>query len=720
MCIRKAILLALACALPLSAALACGPDFPMNLLDDRKSGLLDLPDGSFMFEAQHLLPTPDDKLRVVEDSPWADADETRAKAEAIGLSADEITKVKAMRAASSPAAAATAGAGLAPELLDYTLGAIAYKSGDMASAIAQFKRVLTLDPPERPRRGLWAQYMIGRAQLAMGNSDNANAAFATTRERALTGAGDSIGLGVASFGEQARMRWHRSDIKGAIDLYAQQAAHGSRSGAASLLFVTRSILAHPDMFERVLDDPLTQRLLAAYYYTRTNEFATNWPAAGKQGDADAATGDAELKSATSIDVKAFVAAVQRRGIDHFDGADRLAAGAYRAGDYQFAQQLAAKSTTPLAAWIRAKLAMRAGDHATAANEYALAAKGFPVDESWNNEWSGSEVDSPLCRVETERGVFALSRGDYVEAMARMYAGANDHWPDAAYVAERVLTVDELKDFVDKNVLRSPPKPVAKKIASDAADDGSGDDSAGSVSTPAEQLRALLARRLLREGRDDDAPNYFDDPAVHKKVLALLAAKHDSTAWKDTERAAALYKQAQILRADGMELIGTELAPDYAEWDGSYALDPFPLKPADLVAHDEHVRLAASAVAPDQRFHYRYVAATLAEQAAQQVHPRSQAYAAMMCNATHWMLDTDATRAAALYHRYLREGAWVPWGKNFGRNCPQPDFAEAGSLPWRLDYRAARHFFRVVLPYAFGLLVIGGIVFFVRRRRSKVA
>jgi len=152
MSIRKVAFLALACALPVAAALACGPDFPQQLLDDRKASLFDLPEGTFDFEASRLLPKPDDRLRAVEDSPWEDGSDAREKAEAIGLSADEAKKVQMMRAAPAASAAETMGAGLAPELLDYTLGAIAFKAGDMGAAAARFRSVLALSPVERPRR----------------------------------------------------------------------------------------------------------------------------------------------------------------------------------------------------------------------------------------------------------------------------------------------------------------------------------------------------------------------------------------------------------------------------------------------------------------------------------------------------------------------------------------------------------------------------------------
>jgi hypothetical protein len=711
--VRAFVLIALCTALPIGAAFACGPDFPQNLLDDRKASLLDLPEGTFDFEAAHLLPKPDDHLHTVEGSPWEDFAEARAKAEAPGLSADELTKVAVMRAAPNMDAAAAAGAGLAPELLDYTLGAIAFKHAEMTKASAHFERVLALPTMQRTRRGLWAQYMLGRALLASGDTDGAIASFEVVREHALIGAADPLGLAVASFGEQARIQWHHGNVAAAVKTYATQAAHGSRSGRASLLFVTRSILAHPELLDRALDDPLTQRLLAAYFYTRSDEFAMGWPLAGTRTEAndeagDAAAGSVERKPSGGVDIAGFIAAVQRHGLDHFDGADRLAAGAYRTGRYPLAAQLAAKSMTPLAAWVRAKLALRAGDQATALREYADAARGFPVDESWSNDDSYSDaVDSPRCRVETERGVLALGRGEYVDAMARLFAGAKEHWPDAAYVAERVLTVDELKGFVEKNVPAMPKR--ATTVQGDSL-----------PSTPSEQLRALLARRLLRVGRDEEALAYFDDPALRKKAMTLIAARRNTNAWTRIGQAEAIYKQAQLTRSNGMELLGTELAPDYAMWDGDYTYDEFKLQPADFVGKAEPKRVQASVAMPNERYHYRYVAAGLAEQAAGLVPPRSQAYAALMCEATAWVIDTDSKRAAALYGQYLHVGAHVAWGRNFGRVCPQPDFHSAPWLPWKQRYWQARHWAKHGWPL--GLAALGALIVLValRKRRRTVA
>jgi hypothetical protein len=698
---RKSAWFVIACLLP-TAACACGPDFPQDLLADRKASLLELPDGTFAFEAAHLLPRPDDHLRAAETDDTDAATEARNKAETAGLTTDEVWRVNAMRTAQNRGAAEATGAGLAPELLDYTLGALAFKAGDIAGANEHFEHVMALSPTERGRRGLWAQYMLARAYMRSGDSEHAYAAFGQVRKHVMDGAADPLGLAVASFGEEAREHWHRGDVVGAVNLYAQQAAHGSISGRASLLFVARSLLAHREQLDKALADPVSQRLLAAYFYTRSDEFALAWPPAGTHVEqsyslpTDTAPG--------SMDVAGFIAAVQQHGLDHFDGADRMAAGLYRAGHYDLAALIAAKSTTPLAAWVRAKLALRAGHQDVALREYAAAAKGFPVEESWNSDIGyGTEVQSPHCRVETERGVIALGRGEYLEAMERLYAGASEHWPDAAYVAERVLTVDELKGFVDKNV------PAARKSAASVT--------IGSLAaTPAEQLRALLARRLLRLGRDDEALAYFDEPALHAKAVALIAARRDSGAWGRNARAQALFLQAKLTRQNGMELLGTELAPDMAVYDGSFEMDPFPLKPADYVSSGESARVNASAVVPDMRYHYRGVAADLAEQAAGLVPARSQAYAAMMCSATAWVIDTDAKRANAIYHRYLREGAHVGWSKQFGRTCPAPDFEAARWLPFKQHYWAARHWTKREWPFLLIGLGVVVVAFAVLRKR----
>ena len=86
-------------------------------------------------------------------------------------------------------------------------------------------------------------------------------------------------------------------------------------------------------------------------------------------------------------------------------------------------------------------------------------------------------------------------------MDLLYRGKALYWADVADVAERVLTVDELKGFVDKHAPAptTPLKPVNP------------DDYGGQQITPEVQLRELLARRLMRAGRAAEAQAYFDIP-----------------------------------------------------------------------------------------------------------------------------------------------------------------------------------------------------------------
>ena len=81
-----------------------------------------------------------------------------------------------------------------------------------------------------------------------------------------------------------------------------------------------------------------------------------------------------------------------------------------------------------------------------------------------------------------------------------------YWNDAAYVAERVLTLDELKRTWTR---RRPPRPPRPAKVFDLKD---GDDYYGwarqhPVPT-ADRLRLLLARRMVREGMIDQAVPYF--------------------------------------------------------------------------------------------------------------------------------------------------------------------------------------------------------------------
>jgi hypothetical protein len=144
----------------------------------------------------------------------------------------------------------------------------------------------------------------------------------------------------------------------------------------------------------------------------------------------------------------------------------------------------------------------------------------------------------------------------------------------------------------------------------------------------------------------------------------------------------------------MEIMGTEADPDYAIYDGAYDTGLGQSDPKGAFATaEERKRFLASKPKPDLRYHYRYIAVDEVNRAADLLPPRTQAFAAVLCAGTGWMMSTpgEDARVKALYRRYVKEGPYVPWAKTFGHNCAKPDFAGAVSFERMKPFREARHF-----------------------------
>lgn len=147
-----------------------------------------------------------------------------------------------------------------------------------------------------------------------------------------------------------------------------------------------------------------------------------------------------------------------------------------------------------------------------------------------------------------------------------------------------------------------------------------------------------------------------------------------TGWWPSRRAENYFNAALMARNHGMELLGYEMAPDYATFDGNFSLATPELKVGPLISEAEVKRQQTSAAKPDERFHYRYVATGLASQAADLLPHSSQAFAAVLCAAAGW--GTSFEEEKAFYQRYVKEGPYVDWAVNFGHQCPYPDFQSA--------------------------------------------
>lgn len=704
-----------------AAAWACGPWFTPQLLDDRAATLGTAPKNTFAFEAAHLLPASDGLLAVERGESNMDVDvdvDAPADVQLYGIGAYDWYQVVSQCPAAGEDDRGNASA--RPPCRDYD-------GGTLARAETAFNEVLALPLEKAKNRGAHAAYMLGKVHAlrlaSMAGTaafeperDAAASAFQETRARVLAGALDPQGLAVASFGEEARLYLYVGDkacfwaelmtkdacagaldpaeIKHAIALYAAQAGHGSASAVHSLSALAATVLDQPEQTRSLADSAVAQRLLVAY--------ALAWVA------------PANTDRQPILALENLLDAITMAGPDKVVGADRLASLTYELGRYDDAARLLANVQTPLASWIRAKLALRRGDRNEAARSFAQAAKAFPRADDPKASLDAESMQ----RVEGERGVLALARGDFMEAMTGMYAGSirdGMYWSDLVYVGERVLTVDELKSFVDehtKSASRSPGK--------------NDPEEAYRWVSLNDRLRRLLARRMMRVGRFDDAYDYF--PAgidrrmavvdIRATARAYVDALHEGDhGWTDIGKAEARYAAARIAREHGMELLGYEQAPDYAGSSGTSLYgggQPAETLKGSYVTERERQRFTESNARPDQRFHYRYVAAEHAAAAADLLPPRSQAFAATLCVATHWVeegppgypermvgdgsvrISEGQRRAQTYYARYVKQGAYVDWAGDFGSSCEEPDFAKARAFKRAQQFQAAKQFVRSML------------------------
>ena len=699
-------LLCLSLSLPLGSALACGPDFPMRLLDNRGQTMSGLPEGNFNFELSRLGKTIAGLKNVTAatynpNESYAESTETveqREKAEQVGLKPEQQALVKQLRGLTDARQVEAQGASLPAEIRLYVAGAVAFATGNHQLAVEYFDRLLALPTDQRSLRSTWAAYSLGRTWFAMSTEapdavealEHSRAAFRQTRQLSIDGFSDPLELGVASLGEEARILRTTGDWAGAIELYEAQNLHGSAVGNTSLKQLMNELAELPEgELARLLEHKPVQQLVTASLLSRQG-----W-----------SFGDEPPNE------KKLVKLLKNSTRGSLENADRLAAVNYQQGDYASAKAfLESAGDGGLAWWLRAKLALRDGDKNAAAAAYAKAAQAFPQTEDWGyrrtTDWAYETVQ-PKCRVEGESAILALQRGEYLQAFVQLFRSNDVYWFDAAAVAERVLTVDELKQYVDETV------PAPAVLSQEER------DSYVPLSVAA-KLRNLLGRRLLREGHYEAAISYFDNPDLqHKARLYAEQRLKADAAWWPTRRASALYNAAWTAREWGMDILGYEVAPDYAVFGGGFSLENTELKVGPLVSEAEVQRQKISEAQPDQRFHYRFVATALASRAADNLPHTSQAFAAVLCNAAGF--NSSLEEQSALYQRYVKEGPYVPWAVDFGNQCPYPDFENADKryvTQVTDSVRATLRPYKWPVQIAAILLVVGTALLLITRRQRK--
>lgn len=641
--IRKLLASGFGCAAVAVPAGACGPFFPNQLLFNGGASVTWAPVADFTREINRITPPkaafaallPAGKADVFDQSAAVDLADLREALLALHTPEDQRTVTLAHYATARAALAGHARkvsddrndapasrpapidldvpAGLPPQFTQYFRGLVLYHNHKMDEARAAWVAVLTLPPQQRRQRCVWAQFMIGKSYLD-NDPAKAVAAFAQVRELVKQRLPDSLGLATASLGWEAGAEFRQGHDGQAIKLYLDQWAAGDPTAINSLAIVCGSVFASKDsgLLNRLAGDPLAARVLTAYAVAQGGHFR-----ASPKADA----------------MRAWLAAVEASGAAVMVGAERMAWAAYQAGDMATASRWVNKAAPdePMVLWINAKLLLRAGKVDAAAGMMARAARSFPEDERWQDapgtyDPHQAKIEfSPAQRAGAELGVLELGRGHYVDALDQLLK--NGWWLDAAYIAERVVTEDELIAYVGRN-----------------CPDGTHPE-----------LRHLLARRLTRDGRWKQARPYFP-PELRPRLDSYIAGIRDGHDAKLTpqKRAASLWEAARIARKDGMPLMGTELTPDGFTYAGQYNEGGMPearrkLKDPLLPPRTEELdRSMQSAAAPPRRWHYRYIAADHAWAAAQLMPDDTDALAAVLCEAGRWLKADDPKTADRFY------------------------------------------------------------------------
>jgi tetratricopeptide (TPR) repeat protein len=377
--------------------------------------------------------------------------------------------------------------------------------GELEAAVEGFEAVLELPPAEARPRILWAHYMLGN--LRLGDGPAASAHYEQIRALVDTGVPDPLGLAFGSLRRDGltRQGW---DDAGYVRLCHAYVQGGGRQdcGVASRSDDAERVATA--LAERVLglDDAELDGLAAdpwlATAVTAHQIYAAEHSWRGLDNDAR------ELRWISAIEANRAVLGNDLLGLS--------SALAYQHGDWAKAARWAALGSPrdPRIADVRARLATRRSDP-NGIIEALMDAK-------------------PLSRAHGDRlAVALLDTGQYTQAV-RTYLHVGN-WRDAAWVAERLLTRAEIEALID-----DPPEELPVDAPMSVLTWAYYDLHEGWTERAANDVRAslwaLLARRLAREGRWDEAVRAFEASAAltfegHEQHQIAAAARQAAGAWR---------------------------------------------------------------------------------------------------------------------------------------------------------------------------------------------
>ncbi len=297
----------------------------------------------------------------------------------------------------------------------------------------------------------------------------------------------------------------------------------------------------------------------------------------------------------------------------------------------------------LALWLQGKILLKRG-HVEKGAQLLASIDKFGKFES----------SSMLARFKAELGLIMVSKRDFKAALGLFMESG--HYLDVAYIAEQLISIESLIEFVEDelnsiNVLSVPEE----KWSADAV-------------YPYEieikrSMKYVLARRLIREADYMEAFKFFpkDMTKLYQTFFDYSSVALDSTA-NDDERAGAYWNMALMLNERGMELMGFELFPDFAIWNGNddktscgdIRLSDEYLKKSSYfpVSNEERLRLK-DPTRLNKRFSFKYVAADMAWKAAKLMPDNDDRTAEMLWISGTWHKTTDPEFAEKFYRALVK-------------------------------------------------------------------
>ncbi|MCD6392077.1 MAG: hypothetical protein J7M40_01075, partial [Planctomycetes bacterium] len=502
----------------------------------------------------------------------------------------------------------------------YAEGAYYYNLREKDKARQLWRSVLDLPTGERKYRSTWAAFMLAKSAPT---PEEACRWYDYIFELMDQGLYDSLGLGLTGIGQKGRIALDQKDHIRAINLYLLQYHLDDPTAGASLQTTVGWAFSQqttPKMLARIAADKTARRVFTAYIASRGGAHRDN----------------------SKEYYRKWLKAVEDGGLGIIEDAGRLAMIAYQSGNMDIAEHWTRFGTEDdlVAQWIAAKLQLRKGNISRAAERLAGVCRSFApavdphpkyalIMKDLSSGWGGRSlvIDPAAKNARGELGILLLSQSQYIEALDVLLAGGL--WTDAAYVAEYVLQPDELKHYVDRAWPEICPQDT------------------DTLKTESEWIRRstryLLARRLTRIGRWQEARPYYPEHLRERLDVYVNAirAGHDESL-SAADRAANLWKAARIARHEGLQLLATEVEPDWFAFSANFqpaAASKIRLKndPATIAppSDDERDRISRHRTEPDKRWHYRYTAADHAWRAATRMPDESDETAKVLCIAGSW-------------------------------------------------------------------------------------